>query len=99
MVMSNGRETRNFIFVARCLAVAANTDHMKEISNSKNFNVALDAIEEWTKEKMENKTLSTKSVTTVSWSTVWLTDPRGFVLSMNHDFIYRMNKFSKLWIG
>ena len=99
MVMSNVRETRNLIFVARCLAVAANTDRMKEISECKNFNVALNAIEEWTKEKMETKALSTKSVTTVSRSTVRLTDPRGFALSMNHGFIDRMNEYSKLGIG
>eukprot|EP00978_Attheya_sp_CCMP212_P033069 scaffold131756_cov47-Attheya_sp.AAC.1 len=98
MVMSNSRETHNLIFVARCLVVAVNTDHIKEITSSKNFNDALNAIEAWTKDKMEEKTSLSKSKMTVSRSTIQLTDPRGFALSINHDFIERMYKFSKLGI-
>jgi hypothetical protein len=99
MHMSNSREARNLIFVARCLAVAVNTDHIQQIKSSQNFNDALGAIEAWTKAKIEKKTSLSKSKMTASRSTIQLTDPRGFALSFNHDFIDRMSKFSKLGIG
>eukprot|EP00978_Attheya_sp_CCMP212_P007544 scaffold17459_cov54-Attheya_sp.AAC.4 len=99
MHMSNSREARNLIFVARCLAVAVNTDRIQQITSSQNFNDALNAIEAWTKAKIEKKTSLSKSKITASRSTIQLTDPRGFALSLNHDFIDRMSKFSKLGIG
>eukprot|EP00978_Attheya_sp_CCMP212_P016902 scaffold44613_cov37-Attheya_sp.AAC.1 len=54
MHMSNSREARNLIFVARCLAVVAvNTDRIQQITSSQNFNDAVGAIEAWTKAKIE----------------------------------------------
>jgi excinuclease UvrABC nuclease subunit len=99
MLMSNSRETRNLIFVARCLAVAVSTDRIKDIISSQNFNDALNAIEAWTKEKMEKKTSLSKSKITASRSILQLTDPRGFALSVSHVFIERMYKFSQVGIG
>jgi hypothetical protein len=96
MLMSTSIETRNLIFVARCLAVAVNTGETEALKNNESFNSVLSALETWTRNKIEHKSLFSHSKMTVSRNTVNMTDPRGFSLSLNNHLIESLYKVSKL---
>eukprot|EP00978_Attheya_sp_CCMP212_P015789 scaffold40880_cov53-Attheya_sp.AAC.2 len=94
--MSTSLETRNLIFVGRCLAVAVNTGEMEALKADPNFTSVLSALEAWTKTKIERKSTFSQTKMTVSRNTVNLMDPRGFSLSLNNHLIENLYKISKI---
>eukprot|EP00978_Attheya_sp_CCMP212_P033623 scaffold136638_cov58-Attheya_sp.AAC.2 len=68
MLMSTSLETRNLIFVGRCLAVAVNTGETEALKANPNFNSVLSALAEWTSTKIEHKsTFSQSKITEAGW--------------------------------
>jgi hypothetical protein len=95
MLMSTSLETRNLIFVGRCLAVAVNTGEIEALKADTKFQQVLSALENWTKFKIERKSTFLQTKMTVSRNTVNLMDPRGFSLSLNNHLIENLYKISK----